>query len=151
MLVVTDGGESLGVLDKQTALNKARELESDLVLINPQATPPVAKIIAWSKFKYEQSKKKKKAMKNKGSEVKEMWFKPFIELGDMEHKVGRIKEFLEKGNKVKITIRAGRGPINREKMSATLEKVLEMLNSVAEAEGDRKQEGRNVIVFVKHK
>lgn len=151
MLVITDEGENLGVLTRQEAINAAYERESDLVLINPGATPPVAKIIPWSKFKYEQSKKKRKAGKSKGGEVKEMWFKPFIELGDMQHKVDRISEFVSKGNKVKITIRANRGPLNRERMQETLEKVLEMLNSVAEVDGDKKQEGRNLIVFVKHK
>lgn len=150
MLVVTEDGESLGVLDRNTALERARQADTDLILISPQAQPPVAKIISWSKFKYEQSKKQKKASKNKGGGLKEMWFKPNIEMGDMEHKISRVKEFLKDGDKVKVTIRSQRGA-TREKMAETMSKVIEMLNSDADLDGDRKQEGRNIIAFFKHK
>lgn len=150
MLVITDDGDNLGVLDKQTALNKARELDSDLVLINPNAEPPVAKIIAWSKFKYEQSKKKRATSKSKGGEVKEIWIKPLTEDFHIQFKLKRVSEFLSKGNKVKITV-IGKGRIQRSQMESALEKVLEMLNSVAEKDGEPKNEGRNLTVFVKQK
>ncbi len=149
MLVITSSGESLGVLSKDIALQKAREAGEDLVLINPQADPPVAKIITWTKFKYEQSKKRK-GQSTKGGEVKEMWFKPFIDDGDLLHKIERIKEFLQKGNKVKVTVRA-KYDSDRGKMFAVMDRVKTELDSVAEAESDAKSEGRNLIMFVRAK
>ncbi|MCA9378876.1 translation initiation factor IF-3 [Candidatus Dojkabacteria bacterium] len=148
MMVVSEEGQ-LGVLDKETALAKAREAGLDLVLINPQADPPVAKIVSWSKFKYEQTKKRKSQKANK-SEVKEMWFKPFIEDGDLQHKLEQIKEFLKKGNKVKVTVRAkGRSP--RDKMQEVMNKVIEQLAEVGEPEGLNKFEGRNIATYIKPK
>lgn len=147
-MVVSEEGQ-LGVLDKETALAKAREAGLDLVLINPQADPPVAKIVSWSKFKYEQTKKRKSQKANK-SEVKEMWFKPFIEDGDLQHKVEQIKEFLKKGNKVKVTVRAkGRSP--RDKMQEVMNKVIELLAESGEPEGMNKFEGRNIATYIKPK
>ena len=139
----------MGVIDKEVALQLALDKELDLVLINPQAEPPIAKIVSWSKFKYEQSKKIK-GSKSKGQEVKEMWFKPFIDTGDLEHKVERVKEFLAKGHKVKLTIRS-KGYTPQDKMSNRMKEILEALAEVAEPESPPKVEGRNMIVFVKSK
>lgn len=131
------------------ALRLARQKEMDLVLINPSGEPPVAKIIDWSKFKYEVSKKKRQT-KSKSVEVKEMWFKPFIESGDIEHKIAKVISFLQKGDKVKLTVRP-RGRVPREKVREALNKVLSGLQEVAETESEPKQEGNNLSVVVKQK
>lgn len=94
MRVIDEEGENLGVISKEEALRIARDRDQDLILVNPNIEPPLAKIMPWSKFKYEQSKKQKV---NKASETKEMWFKPFMEAGDIEYRVRRIEEFLNKG------------------------------------------------------
>lgn len=146
--VISDDGENLGVLDKAAALSLARQKELDLILINPQADPPIAKIISWSKFKYEQSKKKSAQSKTK--EVKEMWFKPFIEKADLEHKVKRVAEFLKEGHKVKLTIRAKWGS-DQNKLREVVNTILEQLAEDGEAEAPPKFEGRNLSVFVRAK
>lgn len=148
-MVVSEEEGQLGLMDKEAALAKAREAGLDLVLINPQSDPPVAKIVSWSKFKYEQTKKRKSQKANK-SEVKEMWFKPFIEDSDLQHKVERVAEFLKKGSKVKITVRAkGRSP--RDKMEEVMKKVIELLAEAGEPEGNNKFEGRNIATYIKPK
>jgi translation initiation factor IF-3 len=153
MLVISDTGESLGVLDKETALRIAGEKELDLVLINPQAEPPVAKIISWSKFKYEQTKKHK-SNKGKAGDLKEMWFPPTIEQGDLEHKIARVKEFITKGHKVKLTVRIKRKRgvrFTREQIKSVMDKVLAELGDMVVLDGEPKYEGANLAVFVRKK
>jgi translation initiation factor IF-3 len=149
LMVIDENGEKLGLLDRNTALAIAREKELDLVLISPTAKPPVARILSWTKFKYEQSRKKREN-KGKKVEVKEMWFKPKIEEGDIAHKVSRIKEFITKGDRVKVTIRA-QGRVTYTELRNTLARVMERIAEFATLDGDTKQEGRNISVFVKGK
>lgn len=145
--VIDENGENLGVLKTQDALSMARSKELDLVLINPKSEPPIARIISWSKFKYDMSKKKKGA---KAAEQKEMWFKPNIDRGDMMHKVKKVEDFLDKGHKVKISLRSIRGT-TRDKMQDTMTEILEALAENAEPESPPKFEGRNMGVIVKAK
>lgn len=142
MRVITEDGENLGVLTREEALSAARDRELDLILVNPNIEPPLAKIISWSKFKYEQSKKQKV---NKSSDSKELWFKPFMESGDIAYRVKRIKEFLDKGMKVKATLRHKRGA-DRQKMQETMAKILAETAEFAKPEGDVKEQGRNLSV-----
>jgi translation initiation factor IF-3 len=144
MRVIDEAGENLGLLDKEAALQLARERELDLVLINPHANPPIAKIISWSKFKYEQSKK---AKPNKSSELKEMWFTPFIEDGDIAYRIKRVEEFLSKGNKVKIGVEYKRGA-DRNRMMETMQKILADIDEFAKRDGDIKPQGRDLIAYV---
>lgn len=149
--VITEEGESLGILKTHDALNMAQEQELDLVLISPVANPPVAKIISWSKFKYEQSKKSKTVSK-KSSQNKEMWFKPQTGEGDLEHKVKKIKEFLSEKSKVKITIKPGRNRrLEKSVYFDQINKVLVMLKENCEVETPPKVEGRNVYAIIKPK
>ncbi len=151
MFVVTDEGESLGELSRDEALLEAGKREMDLVLINPLANPPVAKIVDWSKFLYTQKKKQKAAHKSsKAQELKEMWFKPFIDEGDMTHKLGRVQEFLNKGHKVKLTVRYKRGA-NWDKMKEVMNRLLEAVSEYAEPEAPPKSEGKNSSVFIRAK
>lgn len=144
-----ENGEKLGEMDRDQAIAMAKERGLDLVLLAPQATPPVARILSWSKFKYEQSKKQRDN-KGKKSELKEMWFKTNIAEGDIEHKVKRVKEFITKGDRVKITVR-GHGRITFADMRGTLDRVLAHTNEFSVTDGDAKSEGRNYTIFIKHK
>lgn len=149
MRVIDEAGENLGVLDTQAAMKIAWERDEDLILINPQTDPPVAKIMPWTKFKYEYSKKQK-SNKNKGGDLKEMQFKPFIDSADLLHKIDRIKEFLEKGHKVRVIIKSRRN-ISPDKVRETMRKIQENLDAFAEFEDTPKFEGTNMSVFVKLK
>lgn len=143
MRVIDEEGENLGVISKEEALRIARDRDQDLILVNPNIEPPLAKIMPWSKFKYEQSKKQKV---NKASETKEMWFKPFMEAGDIEYRVRRIEDFLNKG-KVKVTMRYVRGA-DKAKMDDAMRKVLELVAEFGKPEGPVKPQGRHLGVFL---
>ncbi|BCX13891.1 MAG: translation initiation factor IF-3 [Candidatus Dojkabacteria bacterium] len=149
MRVIDQNGENLGVLSKAEALAKAREVGLDLVLVSPDIDPPVAKIIDWSKFKYEQTKKAKNA---KGHQVKnkEWWFKPNIADNDMENKLKRVIEFVSKGNTAKLTIKSTRR-VPREQMYATMERLREMMKDKVEEISEVRKEGYNLVINVKKK
>ena len=106
-------GEQLGIMSARDAMKKAEEAELDLVKIAPTAKPPVCKIIDYGKYRYELARKEKEAKKKqKVVEVKEIRMSPNIESNDLNTKMNATKKFLEKGNKVKVTLRfrAGRFP-----------------------------------------
>jgi len=147
-MVIDSDGTQLGVLNKFEALRIAKEQELDLIEVAPTAEPPVAKILSWSKFKYQQEKKKKEN-KGKTIEMKEMWFKAFIGDGDFQHKIERIKEFLSKKHPVKITIR-GKGRVQAVQLWALLERnKLALVDSIQESNESAKQEGRNIFWIVR--
>ena len=103
--VLNEYGESLGEMSSNEALEKAMEQGSDLVLITEKADPPVVKIIELSKFKYQLKKKNSDTRKkSKTAELKELRFTPFMGEADFEVRNRKVKEFLEKGNKVKLTL-----------------------------------------------
>lgn len=105
--VIDSDGEQLGVMSKFQALDKAESQELDLVLIVPDAEPPVAKIISLNKYNYELKKREKLQAKNARAnaiEIKEVKFRPGIGEHDLQIKMRRAQQFLDKGAKVKITI-----------------------------------------------
>lgn len=103
--VITESGEQLGILSLREALMKAEEMGLDLVEIAPTAKPPVAKIIDYGKFRYHQAKKEKEGKKAQVQiKVKEVKLKPNIDTHDFETKVKHAREFLQKGNKVRLTV-----------------------------------------------
>lgn len=115
--VIGPDGKQLGVFSKEEALKKATEMELDLVEIAPSAKPPVAKIVDYAKFRYQQDKKDREAKlkEKKGSEQKEIWFTPFMADNDYQVRLSRVKEFLEDGYKVRIAVRfTGRQLSHRE-------------------------------------
>ncbi|MCA9383819.1 translation initiation factor IF-3, partial [Candidatus Dojkabacteria bacterium] len=126
----------------------ARNKELDLVEVSPQANPPVAKILEWSKFKY-QLEKKLKESKSKRVDQKEMWFKAYIDTGDLKHKVKKVTEFLAKKHPVKLTIRA-KGRTDRSNMETLINKILVELEGYIEEVVDKpKFEGRNLSIIVR--
>jgi len=104
--VVASSGENLGIMATRDALHLAREQGFDLVEVNPKSSPPVCKIMDFGRYKYDQKKKARDARKKAAIvEVKEIKFRPRTEDHDYNHKLKRIREFLEDSYKVKLTVR----------------------------------------------
>jgi len=104
--LISSTGEQLGVVKYQEALNAAFEEDMDLVLMSPDAKPPVCKIMDYGKYRFEQSKKEKEAKKKQNViEIKEVRLSPSIEEHDINVRVKNTQKFLKQGNKVKVSIR----------------------------------------------
>jgi len=113
--VIDSEGKLIGVLTKDEAIKKAKEVGFSLIEIAPNATPPVAKIADYGKFRYSEEKKAKAQAKGvKGGEVKEIRFSPFIGESDFQIRIKRIKEFFADRNKVRVVV-VFRGPQMRVK------------------------------------
>lgn len=135
------------------AMEKAEEANLDLVLVAPNATPVVCKIMNYGKYKFEQAKKEKEAKKKqKVLEVKELRVTPNIEKHDFEFKCRNAKKFLEDGNKVKITVRfRGREVNNAKAGEVVLNNFIEQLAEVSQVEKAPKLEGRNMFTILAKK
>ncbi len=138
LLVITFDGEKLGILSREEALREADKRELDLVLIAPQGKPPVAKIIDYGKYRYDKKKKEQEIKKNtKIVEQKEIRLSANIGQHDLDVKIKNAIKFLEKGNKLKVSL-AFKGrelsntEVGKEKMNIFLEEIKEF--SVIEKE-----------------
>ncbi|PLY10124.1 MAG: translation initiation factor IF-3 [Arcobacter sp.] len=145
-----DDGTNYGIISTADALKTADEQGLDLVLIAPDGKPPVAKIMDYSKFKYQQEKKKKEARKNqKVIVLKEVKFSVKIADNDINYKVKHAIEFLEKGYHVKCRVfLKGREMAHPEAGAAVLERVWPMLEEYGERDAEPKLEGRFVNMMV---
>lgn len=115
--VIGEDNKQIGVMTREEALARAKELSVDLIEIVPHAEPPVTKLIDFGKFRYQEEKKEREVKKKaKGGELKEIRFTPFIGEGDFETRIRRIEEFLGDSNKVRIVVvfnnRQMAGPAN---------------------------------------
>lgn len=148
--VISEDGEQFGIIARDAALKTAEAKGLDLVLISPDANPPVAKIMDYGKHRYEVEKRKKEAKKNqKIIEIKEIKFSCKIAENDVNYKVKHAKEFLEKGKHVKLRVfLRGREMANPEWGAEVLKKVWPMLADVATIEKDIQQEGRYMSMYV---
>ena len=146
----SDSGENYGIIPTAQALALADEAGLDLVLIAADANPPVAKIMDYSKFKYQQEKKKKEAKKNqKIVVVKEIKLSVKIADNDINYKVKHAVEFLEEGNHVKFRVfLKGREMANPEAGIEVLRRVWAMIENIAIMDKDPKLEGRYVNLLV---
>lgn len=146
--VIGEDGKQIGVLPLNEALEKARELDLDLVEVAPQAQPPVAKIINFKKFIYQEEKREREAKKKiKGGETKEIRVAPFTAEADLKVRIRKAEEFLKEGNKVKVAVRfLGRQLGKREFGYGILKKITEALKESAQAEGEPKWQGRSLIL-----
>jgi translation initiation factor IF-3 len=148
--VVDSAGENLGVMATRDAIERAEAEEMDLVLIAPQAKPPVCKIITWESFRYQHKKKEKEIKKHqKTIQVKEIKISPKIAGGDLERKVEKILEVTTKGDQAKITIMR-RWPITEEvarKFKDVLLTKLEESCTIISIQ----EKGKNIFVLVKSK
>ena len=139
-------GEQLGIVSSKEAQKLADEAGLDLVKIAPTAKPPVCKIIDYGKYRYEQARKEKEAKKKqKTVELKEIRLSPNIDTNDLNTKINSAKKFIEKGNKVKITLRfRGREMAHMNQSKYILDDFAEALADVAVVEKAPKVEGRSI-------
>lgn len=147
--LIDSTGENLGTVSIQVAMAKAKEVEMDLVEVNPKSTPPVCKIMNYSKFLYEQRKKMRKGRKlSKVKEMKEFRFTPLIAQNDASFKTRRAIEYLEKGHNVKLTMeRRGRQP--EEQAVSTFTEILTKFGQYSSIEPEPKREGRRIFITFK--
>ena len=145
-----DGGESLGIISTDEAMNKANELGLDLVLIAPTAKPPVAKIMDYGKYKYQEEKKLKEQRKNQVKiVVKEIKLSVKIAENDVAYKVKHAREFLEKGFHVKFRVfLRGREMAHPEAGKEVLLRVWPMVEDIGVMEKPPKFEGRYFNMYV---
>ena len=146
-------GEQLGIMPASEAMKLAREAELDLVKIAPTAKPPVCKIIDYGKYRYEQARKEKEAKKKqKVIEIKEVRLSPNIDTNDLNTKTSAARKFLEKGDKVKVTLRfRGREMAHMSKSKYILDDFAASLSDIAIVEKAPKVEGRSMTMFLTEK
>jgi len=147
---LADDGEQFGIISSDEALDIARNKGLDLVLIAPDAKPPVVKIMDYGKFKYQQEKKKKEAKKKqKKIEVKEIKLSVKIADNDINYKVKHAREFLEAGKHVKFRVfLRGREMANPDAGKEVLNRVWPMVEDIGNKENEPKFEGRYVNMLV---
>jgi len=146
VMVITDNGENLGAMQTADALEKAKEVGLDLVEVGPNAKPPVCKIMDYSKYVYRQKKKQRKNRSNsKQKDMKEFKFSPVIDVGDINTRVRRATEYLEKGHPVRISMYR-RGRQSREQAEKVLNEILTNFDEYSSIEPTLKKDGRNMYI-----
>jgi translation initiation factor IF-3 len=151
--LIGEHGEQVGIMSAKEAQMMAREADLDLVMVSPNAKPPVCKIIDYGKYRYELARKEKEAKKKqKVVEVKEIRLSPNIEGNDLNTKMNNARKFLAKGNKVKITLRfRGREMAHITQSKHILDDIAKSLEDVATVEKPSKQEGRSISMVLAEK
>jgi translation initiation factor IF-3 len=143
-------GTQLGIVQGRDAQRIADEKRLDLVKISPTAKPPVCKIMDYSKFKFDQSKKEKEARKKQRTiEIKELRLSPNIDTHDVDVKVKKAIEFLESGDKVKITIRFRGRELGRSDMGySIMHDFADKVSHIGSVEKPPKMEARVMAMFL---
>ncbi len=151
--LIDEDGSQLGITPLDEALRIADERGLDLVEVAPSANPPVCRIMDYGKYKYEESKKAKKALKKQHLiQVKEIKLRPKTEEHDFQFKLRHARKFLEEKNKVKFTmIFRGRELQHVDRGKKILVKVSEEMKDIAFVENGPRLEGRNMIMIVSPK
>lgn len=151
--VIGANGEKLGVFDIQKAIELAEDENLDLVLVAPNATPVVCKLMNYGKYKFEQAKREKESKKNqKTVEIKEIRVTPNIGQHDFEFKAKNARSFLEAGNKVKFTVRFRGRELNNVKAGENvLNKFIEELEEVSTVEKKPFLEGKTMFIILTKK
>lgn len=152
VLVIGPNGEQVGVKPIQDARTLASYASLDLVLISPNANPPVCKVMDYNKFRYEKQKKAKEALKKQKanmSELKEYRLSPVIDVGDFETKLRNATKYLEKGDRIKLTIRfKGRQMAHTELGKEVLERFADRVKDNADIEQKPKLDGRTMTMLL---
>lgn len=150
VLLIDDMGEQYGVVSSQEALNKAIEKNLDLVCVAPKANPPVCKIIDYGKYRFEAQKKAKEAKKNqKVQDTKEVRLSPVIDNNDVQTKLKNARKFIEKGDKVKVSMRfRGRQMAHVDLGKQVMKQFLEGIEDIVVVEKQPKLEGNNLFMFI---
>ncbi|MFN4328346.1 MAG: translation initiation factor IF-3 [Limnobacter sp.] len=143
-------GEQLGIVRTLEAIRMAEENDVDLVEIAPQAAPPVAKLMDYGKFRYQEQKKAQEAKsKQKQVQIKEIKFRPGTDDGDYQVKLRALTRFLEEGDKCKVTLRfRGREMAHQEIGARLLERVRQDLDELGQVEQMPKLEGRQMVMMI---
>ena len=151
--LIGEDGEQLGIMSARDAMKLAREANLDLVKIAPTAKPPVCKIIDYGKYRYEQARREKEARKKqKIIDIKEVRLSPNIDSNDLNTKVSAAKKFIEKGDRVKVTLRfRGREMAHMQSSKQILDVFAEKLADIAVVEKAPKLEGRSMTMFLTEK
>lgn len=148
--LISQSGEQLGIMSSKEAMRLAREADLDLVKIAPTAKPPVCKIIDYGKYRYEQARKVKEAKKKqKTIDTKEIRLSPNIDTNDLNTKVNQAKKFLQKGAKVKVSLRfRGREMAHKYVGREILDSFFGQLEEVAVIDKPAKMEGRSMVMIL---
>ena len=148
--IIGSDGEQLGVKSKSDALQIAEAANLDLVLVSPNANPPVARIMDYGKFRFDQQKREREARKNqKAVSLKEVRLSPSIDENDFQTKLRNARKFLEKGDKVKASIRfKGRAITHKEIGQRVLDRLASELTDVATIESHPKMDGRSMFLML---
>jgi translation initiation factor IF-3 len=151
--VIDENGENLGVMYTREAMEQAQEAGLDLVEVSPNADPPVAKFLDVGKFKYEAQKKANLARKSqKTQEIKEIKMRPNIDDHDYETKMKKIHEFIDEGDKVKVTLRfRGRELAHGQLGMQVLQRVQTDMVETAKVEQFPRMEGRQMLMVLSPK
>jgi translation initiation factor IF-3 len=146
--VISQSGEQIGIISLHEALDRAAEAGLDLVEIVPGSNPPVCKIISYGKFRYDQTKREKESKKAQHQiKVKEIKLKPNIDVHDLETKTRHAREFILKGNKVKITCTyRGREMAHTEIGKKIVQELCHELEDIAMPESEPKLLGKSLTV-----
>lgn len=152
VLVIGPNGEQVGVKPIQDALTLANYAGLDLVMLNPNQDPPVCKVMDYNKYRYEKQKKEKEALKKQkaaSADLKEFRLSPVIDVGDFETKLKQVRKYLEKGDKIKLTIRfKGRQMAHTELGREVLERFAAKLDDVSIIEQQAKLDGKSMIMLL---
>lgn len=148
--VIGPDGEQIGVMSAKEAYFKAKDAGLDLVKISPNAKPPVCKIVDYGKYRYEQTRRAKEAKKKQRTvETKEIRLSPNIDTNDLNTKVNQTKKFLQKGNKIKVSLRfRGREMAHKEVGRGIMNTFFDQLEDVAVIDKPPKMEGRSMVMFL---
>ena len=148
--VISSDGKNLGVLSKAEAISIAKQEGLDLIEVSPNANPPVCKIIDIGKYKYDLQKKANKAKrKQKIMNLKEIKLRPVTEIHDYNFKIKNAQKFLEKGDKVKFTVRfKGREMQHTHLGNELMERIVNDTSKVGKVEVEPKFEGKQIIMIV---
>ncbi|MBQ8815241.1 MAG: translation initiation factor IF-3 [Lachnospiraceae bacterium] len=151
--LIGENGEQLGIMSSRDALKLAKEAELDLVKIAPNAQPPVCKIIDYGKYRYEQARREKEAKKKqKVIEIKEVRLSPNIDENDLNTKINAARKFIQKGDRVKVTLRfRGREMSHMAQSKHILDEFAEKLADIAVVEKPAKVEGRSLTLILSEK
>ena len=151
--LISSDGQQLGIMSSRDALAVAAKAGLDLVKISPKATPPVCKVMDYGKYRFEQSKREKEAKKKqKVIDVKEIRLSPNIDTNDLNTKVNAAKKFLQKGDRVKVTLRfRGREMAHMASSKHILDDFAQALADVSVVEKAPKVEGRSISMVLAEK
>ncbi len=143
-------GDQLGVKSRDEALKLADDADLDLVLVAPKAKPPVAKILDYGKYRFEQQKKDRESRKKqKIVNVKEVRLSPVIDVNDFNTKLKNARKFLAKGEKVRVSIRfKGRAITHKDIGRKVLDRMAEETADVASVEQKPKMDGRSMFLML---